>query len=235
MNSVAPVKSTFHSFIDNTTPPSDFNSEAGNPHCCCNASGTDHNIESKLEDHFLKKKTEQSQSKHSPHSVSNPKKEKKFRNRSSEQDLIKSRTDPSYAANLVGCPNLQAFDSGAEPCCAGLCTNGCQDHFRMHFKDLQHEIDAWWGATTSKSLRANNLYKDILFGYDKSTTTQKWFIGDKEVCKNFYVRARGIARTTVEKCQREVLSEQCSFLNAVEGVACTSKSTDGTKALLRDQ
>ena len=96
MNSITPVKSTFHSFIDNTTPPSDVNSKAGNPHCCCNASGTDHNIESKLEDHFLKKKTEQSQSKHSPHSVSNPKKEKKFRNRSSEQDLIKSRTDPSY-------------------------------------------------------------------------------------------------------------------------------------------
>jgi len=76
MNSITPVKSTFHSFIDNTTPPSDFNSEAGNPHCCCNASGTDHNIESKLEDHFLKKKTEQSQSKQSPHSVSNPKKRK---------------------------------------------------------------------------------------------------------------------------------------------------------------
>ena len=79
MNSITPVKSTFHSFIDNTTPPSNFNSEAGNPHCCCNASGTDHNIESKLEDHFLKKKTEQSQSKHSPHSVSNPKKRKEVK------------------------------------------------------------------------------------------------------------------------------------------------------------
>ena len=53
MNSVTPVKSTFHSSIDNPTPPSDWNFEAGNPHCCCNASGTDHNIESKLERYFL--------------------------------------------------------------------------------------------------------------------------------------------------------------------------------------
>ena len=99
----------------------------------------------------------------------------------------------------------------------------------------EFELELWWGKTSSKAFRVNNLHHDILIGYNKAEEKQHWFIRDKEVCKNFYVRARGIARTTVEKSQREIISEQRSFLSSVAVETSSRSNTDSIKAPLRDQ
>jgi hypothetical protein len=56
----------------------------------------------------------------------------------------------------------------------------------------------------------------LCLGFDKNTETRNYFVAGKQVCKNFYCRARGMHRTTVEKFQREFLAERRSFLSAVE-------------------
>jgi hypothetical protein len=78
------------------------------------------------------------------------------------------------------------------------------------------------------------LYQEILIGYDKLTNTQHWFIGIKEVCKNFYVRACGKLRTSIEKCQQEFVNSRESYLHAVdtETKYSSKKNEDGLK---RDQ
>ena len=84
------------------------------------------------------------------------------------------------------------------------------------FKLITQEIAGWWGPYATSAIQQSKLYQDILIGYDKLTNTQHWFIGTKEVCKNFYVRARGKPRTSVEKCQREFVNSRESYLHAVD-------------------
>ena len=176
---------------------------------CCHDQGSD--VSSKIEQRFIEKKMEKLQKSEFKEAHPNSKKCKKFRNRISDAEIKTTRLDPSYIANLTCSPTLPMYDSGAEPCCTAHCPLSCQEHFRNNLTALTEELELWWGKTSSKAFRANNLHHDILIGYNKAEEKQHWFIRDKEVCKNFYVRARGIARTTVEKSQREIISEQRSF------------------------
>ena len=143
---------------------------------------------------------------------------KKWRNRRSEANLKATFTNPAYIAKLT-CPlvkYLDDFDSGKEPICTANCNCNCQHYFNSQPALLVAEMNKWWGVEVTKQERSALLHRDILIGFDKNSGEQKWFLGDKEVCKHFYCRARGAARTTVEKAQREFLSERASFLEAVD-------------------
>lgn len=161
------------------------------------------------------------------------KKVKKFRNRSSEAELKKKYTSQEYLALLISCNRLHAFDSGIEPVCQTTCEHHCQEHFRKEIELLREDLNKWWGPQSSKSSRSDLLHSEILLGYDKQKSTQKWFVCGKQVCINFYCRARGFARTTVQKLSRDVINEKVSFLNSVERNARVAAKKPN--APLRDQ
>lgn len=167
-----------------------------------------------------------------PPNVSN-KKIKKFRNRASEAQLKEKYTSQEYLALLVGCDRLQLFDSGNETVCQASCEHHCQEHFRSEMHLLRQDLQKWWGPESSKSSRSELLHSEILLGYDKASSIQKWFVCGKQVCVNFYCRARGFARTTVQQLGRDIISNKVSFLASVEGH--TKLDVQKCNSPLRDQ
>jgi len=84
----------------------------------------------------------------------------------------------------VRCEKLEPFDCGAEPNCCKRCTHKYQEHFNKdeHFPLLMQEINCWWGPTVTPAVQQSMLHRDILIGYGKEFSTQRWFVGEKEVC-----------------------------------------------------
>jgi len=61
----------------------------------------------------------------------------------------------------------------------------------------------WWGEHADSTLRRGLLYEDLKRGRnvdengDINPQLQQWFIRNKQVCRNFYLRARGAQKETV--------------------------------------
>jgi hypothetical protein len=77
---------------------------------------------------------------------------------------------------------------------------------------LRDEMSKWWGPNITKSARDSLLGHDILLNavriYEGQKARVRWFIGDKEVCRNFYFRARGIHHELARKIEKELLEER---------------------------
>ena len=76
----------------------------------------------------------------------------------------------------------------------------------------------WWGEQADSTLRRGLLYEDVKLGTevaeDGSLKPQKWFIRNKQVCKNFYLRARGAQKETVRRLQSQICNDNLSYLGA---------------------
>ena len=69
-------------------------------------------------------------------------------------------------------------------------------------------------CSVSPASQQSMLHRDIFIGYDKGTSTQTWFLGEKDFCKNFYARARGKADINRKKSKGFYFGE--SYLHAVD-------------------
>ena len=114
--------------------------------------------------------------------------------------LAKRYLDEGYVAKLVVCKYVDEYDNGKKPTCNEKCQHGCQDFFRNQTDVLKEELTEWWGEHSDSTLRKGMLYEDIKLGaVDGTVKLQRWYIRNKEVCKNFYLRARGAQKETVRK------------------------------------
>ena len=69
-------------------------------------------------------------------------------------------------------------------------------------------------CSVSPASQQSMLHRDIFIGYDKGTSTQTWFLGEKDFCKNFYASARGKAGINRKKSKGFYFGE--SYLHAVD-------------------
>ena len=127
----------------------------------------------------------------------------------------------SYVAKLVGCIRtyLEDYDGGKKPICNERCSFGCrcQAFFRNQMEVVREDMIEWWGEHADSTLRRGLLYEDIKLGTevaeDGTLKPQRWFIRNKQVCRNFYMRARGAQKETVQRLVEEI-SNGCSYLGA---------------------
>ena len=85
---------------------------------------------------------------------------------------------------------------------------------------MEEELKVWWGPDSSQAKRLGLLHDDILKGFQFSAEPngkdlQRWFILGKEVCKNFYLRARGMQKSTVNTYCKDFLAGRVMYLGAV--------------------
>ena len=142
------------------------------------------------------------------------KKIKVWKNRVPFPELQKRYSQETYAANLVHCKRLDEFDAKRNVC-SPKCTHGCQSHFAANFDVIKTELQEWWGAKSSYAHQRTLLGQDILtkcIKKDDGTYEQRYFIADKQVCRNFYMRARGVHNGTLFAMEKDVLSKQTSIL-----------------------
>ena len=145
---------------------------------------------------------------------------KKWRKRSSEVKLRARYTSQNYAAKLVGCDSLDEYDNGSAPTCCKSCCFDCKSHFFGDLNSLKEELKVWWGPDSSQAKRLGLLHDDILKGFQFSSEPngkdlQRWFILGKEVCKIFYLRARGMQKSTVNTYCKDFLAGRVTYLGAV--------------------
>ena len=88
---------------------------------------------------------------------------------------------------------------------------------------IREEMIEWWGERADSTLRRGLLYEDIKLSTevaeDGSLKPQKWFIRNKQVCKNFYLRARRAQKETV----RRLLSQICNDNRTLEQQLITTR------------
>ena len=81
-------------------------------------------------------------------------------------------------------------------------------------KSLREQLEKWWGANATKEWRDSELAHEILLHAQKNEgqkTKARWFIGDKQVCRNFYLRVRGIHHKFVRKMEKQLLEHSNSI------------------------
>ena len=80
------------------------------------------------------------------------------------------------------CEKPKPFDCGAEPTCCKRCTHKYQENFNKdeHFPLVCQETTSWCSPAVSPASQQSMLHHDILIGYDKGTSTQTWFLGEKD-------------------------------------------------------
>lgn len=87
-------------------------------------------------------------------------------------------------------------------------------------KFLREQVEKWWGVNATKEWRDSELGHEILLPAQKiegQETKARWFIGDKQVSRNFYLRVRGIHHEFVRKMENQVLEHNNSIRSVVKG------------------
>lgn len=128
-------------------------------------------------------------------------------------------TSEDYVSKLLCSKALDVYDNKYRPICHGSCKFKCQATFRQAPdgpKFLKDELQKWWGPSISKCDRRTMLADDIM----RHTGTvaggkpqTQYFVGDKQVCRNFYLRARGMHHETLRLLEKELLVEKRSMLS----------------------
>ena len=140
------------------------------------------------------------------------------RNRVPFVELQKRYLHENYAAKLVHCKRLDDYDCGKRTVCVGKCGFNCQAHFLTNMATINNELNQWWGVGCSYSTQRTLLVEDISTNCtrkDDGTYEQRYFVAGKQVCRSFYMRARGIHNGTLFAVEKDVLSKSCSMLGGV--------------------
>ena len=162
-------------------------------------------LSEKLEERFEYKKRVPSQNKRPA---------KMWRSKTHEKKLQERYLNRSYVFDLLNNTHLQQFDSCSRPICHARCKFNCQAKFRYDPDILHGELQKWWGNESSNIARDAFLYddlKDWSIRKEDGTYELRWFIAQRQVCRNFYLRARGMHHSHVQKLQNQILKEKRTF------------------------
>ena len=127
-----------------------------------------------------------------------------------------------YVSSLLLSNRLQAYDNGAKPICHSKCTHNCQKHFIQSEGGavfLRGEMVKWWGEGVTSAHRNSLLAHEILLNakrIDGKEPKASWFVGEKEVCRNFYLRARGVHHELARTTEKALLSQKTSVQGLVK-------------------
>lgn len=147
-------------------------------------------------------------------------KAKTWRNKSSEAALRERYLHENYVAKLLGCTTLDDYDRGVKPICNEKCKFGCQAKFALLKDALRDEMEAWWGEGITKQHRKIMLHdetKENALKLEGNPTFKfRYFIQTRQVCRNFYLRCRGIVSSTLHSAQQDVQQNKCSNLSVGE-------------------
>jgi hypothetical protein len=145
-----------------------------------------------------------------------------------------------YVSSLLLSDRLQDYDSGAKPTCHSKCTFHCQQHFlQMHNgpQFLREELCKWWGPDVSKTARDSLLAHELLTNAEKhegKAIQAAWFVGPKKVCRNFYLRARGMHHEHVRRMQKELLHKQFSVTAVIKDRENKKEKENKTELAFKD-
>lgn len=160
---------------------------------------------------------------------------KQWRNRSSAEKLRARFVSDLYIFKLLNSKCIEEYDRGQRPVCHANCSHNCQHKFKYDADVLKQEMQVWWGEATNNTNRVARLYddlKDWSIKKEDGSYEIRWFIDNREVCRNFYLRARGMQHETVRKLTNQFLKEKRTYLSAV----CDKQiPKDDKQAPLRDE
>ena len=108
------------------------------------------------------------------------------------------------------------YDNGRKPICNQKCCFDCQSKFLHRVGDWEKEMNRWWGANVDNPTRSVMLGEELMkyCEWDENgKRTQHYRISGVEVCKNFYLRCRGIHQSTCEKVERDIFCADTSLLS----------------------
>ena len=77
----------------------------------------------------------------------------------------------------------------------------------------------WWGEGVTSAHRNSLLAHEILLNakrIDGKEPKASWFVGEKEVCRNFYLRARGVHHELARTTEKALLSQKTSVQGLVK-------------------
>ena len=156
----------------------DASSKLGSSHLpcstCCNDDHCSHeNHLHKLEAHIVRKLEQKEQS---------------------TSNILVYYTSNNYIFKLINCKKNEEYDSGARSVCPGRCTHNCQALFKYEFKVLKEEMNQWWGPAVTYVHRTALVYDDLkgwAIRREGGHHEVRWFIANKQVCRNFWLQARG--------------------------------------------
>ena len=127
--------------------------------------------------------------------------------------------NPSNVHNLLTQKFLLDYDStGKQPTCSCTCAFHCQAKFKYDSHILTEELQKWWGDDSNNVLRDSYLYDDLKnwsIKNEDGSYKLRWFIRNKQVCLSFYLRARGLTHSHVQKLQKQFLNENRTYISAV--------------------
>ena len=141
---------------------------------------------------------------------------KKWRGKTHERKLKERYLSPSYLFDLLNQKHLHQYDSGGRPICHGNCSFNCQSKFRYDPGLISEELQKWWGEESNNVKRDVFLYNDLKdwsIKNEDGTFQLRWFISSRQVCRNFYLRARGMHHSHVLKLQKQILHENRTSLS----------------------
>ena len=78
-------------------------------------------------------------------------------------------------------------------------------------------MNQWWGPAVTNVHRTALVYddlKDWAIRREDGTCEVRWFIANKQVCRNFWLRARGQHHETIRKLENQFLKETRTFSSA---------------------
>ena len=105
---------------------------------------------------------------------------------------------------------------------------------------LRLEMQAWWGGSTTGTSRVNrlglceHLTRNAIIGENSVSELlqQQWFICGTKVCRNFYLRARGIVLSAVKKYSKEIFSTKG---NSQTGLGINTTKTNHVLVILQTE
>jgi hypothetical protein len=148
--------------------------------------------------------------------VSKHSKKKTWRQKGSEAKLKARYMNESYVSTLLMCKRHDEYDRGKKPICLGNCQHQCQKQFT--FSELKTELAEWWGEESNSEKRTALLQQDVQTGFvlhEDGTSSQHYIIHKKHVCRNFYLRARGMHNQKLFSVEQDIKSNRCSILGSL--------------------
>ena len=98
---------------------------------------------------------------------------------------------------------------------------------------VKQQLNNWWGLPTSSyASQRTLLWEDIATNCIKNndgTVTHRYFIGEKQVCRSFYMRARGIHNGTLFEMESDIRKKKTQGLGAILKDQKLSENTRGQK------
>jgi hypothetical protein len=159
----------------------------------------------------------------------------------SEQTRRERYLHEDYVSCLLMSKRVEAYDGpNGRATCHARCSFQCQHHFLSTANGaqfLREEMKKWWGLNVRNHERHTLLASDILTNcvkHEGKDTTARWFVGDKQVCRSFYLRARGMHHELLRKTEKKLLKEKQTIAGVVEDKFIKKEKEEAVSLGVRD-